>query len=398
MGVSSFPLPEEDGVELVVAVLRDMTARKEAEDERDRLFAEAQRRAAELDAAIDSIPEGAVIYGPEGEILRMNSAAGRWLAFSAHQADRPVAEKASEARWETAEGKLLPADETPALRALRGETVRGAVLRCPDCDGRPAWFSCSAAPIRAPDGTLLGAIALFDDITALHDLEEQREDFLRIVSHDLRSPLVSIGGFAQRLRRQFEEAGVGESEQKCLKFIVEGANQMGSIIQDLVDSTRLESGQVTLERVPVALGGFVADLFERSGEALGVGRIRLEVPPGLPPVAADPHHLERVLTNLVTNALKYSPPKTSVVLAAERLGDEVTVSVIDCGPGIGSEDLPRLFEKFYRAEGARKAEGLGLGLYITKMLVEAQGGRIWAESRPGEGSTFRFTLPVAPAP
>jgi signal transduction histidine kinase len=299
---------------------------------------------------------------------------------------------------ETPEGRPLPLEETPGLRASRGDTLQGAVLRCRRGDGKIVWFSCSAAPIRTPEGTLLGAIALFDDITALHDLEEQREDFLRIVSHDLRSPLVAIGGFAERLRRRFEETGVGESERKCLKFIADGANQMSAIIQDLVDSTRLESGQVRLEEETVALGGFVANLLERAAGAMEVGRIRVEIPPDLPPLAADPHPLERILTNLLTNALKYSPPEAGVILSAKRTNGEATVSVLDHGPGIAPEDLPHLFDKFYRAEGTRKAEGLGLGLYIAKMLVEAMGGRIWAQSELGKGSAFHFTLPLASPP
>jgi PAS domain S-box-containing protein len=394
MEMSGFPLPGEHGVESVVVVLRDMTARREAEEERDRLFAEVERKAAQLDAAIDSMPEGAVIYGPRGEILRMNAAAARLIGV-------PVQGEASGETGvlclETPEGRLLPLEETPAWRALRGETVRGAVLCC-GAKGEAVWCSCSAAPIRARDGTLLGAIALFDDITALHDLEEQREDFLRIVSHDLRSPLVAIGGFAERLSRHSQQTGLGERERTYLKFISDGAAQMSAIIQDLVDSTRLEGGQVQLQTQSLALGRFIPQILERAGDAMDRERIRAEIPPGLPSVLADPHQLERILTNLLSNALKYSSPEAVVTLSAAETNGEATIAVIDCGPGISAEELPRLFDKFYRAGSARKAEGLGLGLYITKMLVEAHGGRLWVESEPGRGSIFRFTLPLAPSP
>jgi two-component system phosphate regulon sensor histidine kinase PhoR len=110
---------------------------------------------------------------------------------------------------------------------------------------------------------------------------------------------------------------------------------------------------------------------------------------------ADPSRLERILTNLISNALKYSPPEAEVVVRAERVDSCLQVSVVDRGIGIAPEDLPHLFERFYRTRGSRKAEGLGLGLYITRMLVEAHGGRIWAESELGKGSTFSFTLPLA---
>ncbi|MBI5445743.1 MAG: PAS domain S-box protein [Deltaproteobacteria bacterium] len=393
MEVTGFPLPKEDGVDLVVTVLRDMTARKRAEEERDRLFIEAQRRAAELDAAINSMPEGAVIYGTEGEILRLNRAAERLLGRA--PGDAASALQGTIVCLETPEGRALSFDQAPSSRALRGETVRGQVLRCLGGDGRMLWFSCSAAPIRAHDGTPSGAIALFDDITRLHEMEEQREDLLRIVSHDLRSPLVSVGGFAERLRRRFEEVGEEETERKYLGYIADGARQMSAIIENLVESTRLESGQVRLEKEFVELGAFTAGLLERAGDAMDRRRIRLEVPPDLPPVLADPHQLERILTNLLTNALKYSPAEAPVTLKAEHTGHEVTVSVMDRGPGIVPEELPRLFDKFYRTKETQKAEGLGLGLYITRMLIQAQGGRVWAESERGKGSAFRFTLGLA---
>ncbi len=126
-----------------------------------------------------------------------------------------------------------------------------------------------------------------------------------------------------------------------------------------------------------------------------VERIRVEIPADLPPVDADPNRLERILLNLFINSLKYGKPGTEVVVRARRTGREMEISVIDRGVGIAPEDLPHVFERFFRARGARKTEGLGMGLYITRLLIEAHGARIWAESEPGKGSTFSFTLPLA---
>jgi signal transduction histidine kinase len=128
---------------------------------------------------------------------------------------------------------------------------------------------------------------------------------------------------------------------------------------------------------------------------MDVGRVDIDVPAGLPDVAADTDRLERILTNLLTNALRYSFPETRVLVKARRTDKGVVISVTDKGVGIAPADLPRVFERFYRVKDAGKPEGLGLGLYITKMLIEAHGGRIWVESELGKGSTFYFTLPLA---
>ena len=167
------------------------------------------------------------------------------------------------------------------------------------------------------------------------------------------------------------------------------------MIQDLVDSARLEAGQLELEKRPAELGNIASGLLERARGAMDVERIKVEIASDLPEFLADPERLERILMNLMTNALKYSDPGTDVLLKAAKTNGEVLVSVTDHGIGIDPNDLPHIFERFYRAGGSQKAEGVGLGLYITKMLVEAHDGRIWAESELGKGSTFYFTLPIA---
>jgi len=170
---------------------------------------------------------------------------------------------------------------------------------------------------------------------------------------------------------------------------------MNAMIRDLVDSERLQAGQLRLDKQPVQLRSFVSDLLEWLRQVMDVGRVVVEVPQDLPPVLADSDRLERILLNVLSNALKYSASNTEVLVQARQSGKEVVTSVTDHGIGIPAEALPHIFERFYRAKTARKAEGLGLGLYITKMLVEAHGGRVWAESELNKGSTFYFTLPLA---
>jgi len=389
------PIKDAEGIIThFVAVKEDITERKWAEAERERLLAQVQRQAAELEATITSMADGVVVYGKAGEIIRMNPSAERILGYSPAERARPLAERLDVLRIETPDGKPQPPEQRPALRALRGETVHGHVQvihRPPD---KAIWVSVSAAPIRGPHGELLGAVLTLTDITELHELEEQREAYIHTVSHDLRNPLAIIQGHAQFLLRTLDRAGLQGPERQSAEAIVTGARQMNVMIQDLVDSARLEAGQLQLEKQPVSLEYSVSDLLKRAAGIIDVERVQIELPADLPPVEADIDRLDRILLNLLTNALKYSSSETSVQVKARKINNEVVMSVADRGVGIAPEDLPHIFGRFYRASGARKAEGIGLGLYVTKMMVEAHGGRIWFESTLGKGSTFYFTLPL----
>ncbi|MBI4321932.1 MAG: HAMP domain-containing histidine kinase [Chloroflexi bacterium] len=225
--------------------------------------------------------------------------------------------------------------------------------------------------------------------------EQFREEYTHTISHDLRAPLMIIQGQAQFLRWEQEKGQSAGDQRGCLEAIVGSAKQMNAMIQDLVDSAHLEAGQLVLDRVPVDLRTTVFDLLERARGIMDVAQVKVGIPVDLPIVSADPNRLERILLNLLSNALKYSPQGSEVAVSLGRVGDEVVVSVADRGAGITQEDLTHIFERFYRPKGGRKAGGLGLGLYITKMLVRAHSGRIWAESEVGKGSTFHFTLPIA---
>jgi len=227
-------------------------------------------------------------------------------------------------------------------------------------------------------------------IRQLRHTTEQREDLLRAVSHDLRNPLQVVLLQAQRLQRAPE----GDPSRRPAAAILAASRRMERMLRDLADAARSESGKLELEARPVPLRPFVHDLLELSDGALEAGRVENAVPPELPPVLADPDRLDRILANLLGNALKYS--QGAVVVRADARDGEICVSVVDRGPGIAASDLPRIFERYYRGQ-RHEGEGLGLGLFIVRKLVEAHGGRISAQSRPGEGSTFTFTLPVAPS-
>jgi signal transduction histidine kinase len=161
---------------------------------------------------------------------------------------------------------------------------------------------------------------------------------------------------------------------------------------------RLESGQVELRREPMDLVHFLEEVLERDVPPDARARFRLEVVGPVPPVPVDSARVERVVTNLLTNALKHCPPGTSVTVRLVREPARVVVSVRDSGPGLKPEDAAHLFEKYYRTHAGRKTEGFGLGLYSCRLIVEAHGGHIWVESTPGQGATFAFSLPLAVPP
>jgi signal transduction histidine kinase len=218
---------------------------------------------------------------------------------------------------------------------------------------------------------------------------EAREDVLAIVSHDLRSPLAAL---LMRARALAEEDG---PKADSVRTIVRTAERMGRLIDDMLDLAKLQAGQLQLERKPVELAGLVREVLETFGPLAEKKHARLEGQVA-PELRARGHRnrLLEVLSNLVDNAIKFTRDGGSVTIGVERSGRELVVSVADTGPGIPREQLPHVFERFWKAR-KKQGVGLGLGLSIAKLLVEAHGGRIWVESELGKGATFRFTLPQA---
>ena len=223
----------------------------------------------------------------------------------------------------------------------------------------------------------------------------QMEEFIRTISHDLRQPLTVISGMAQWLAQRLTGQALARETQSA-EHILTSAKRMGAMIQDLVDSVRLEAGQAEMKKQPLDLLHFIVDMVPRLASPADQKRLRVEAPEWVPPVLADPGRVERALANLVTNALKYSPADKPVGIRVEAKDGQAVVSIVDQGPGISAEDVPNLFQRYFRAQAAKStAESLGLGLYIARLIVEAHGGKIWCESELGKGSTFSFTLPLA---
>jgi PAS domain S-box-containing protein len=382
------PLPRHDRDRDLLLVAQDITDIRKTVEEREFLLAE-------LEATIHSMADAVIVYNPRAEILRMNPAAETMLGYSPEERQRPLDERIHKLQIEKADGQPLTAEGNPILSALRGETTIGQIFTLRPVPQRQLWVTVSAAPMRTSDGRTLGAVATLTDITQLRELQKNQELYTHTISHDLRTPLTVIHGHAQMLEEILRSVGMEAEADLHAQAIVTGAERMNTMIEDLVDAARLDGGPLQLDMGKVELPTFIAELLQRSATGFDTERIEVELSPQLPPVLADENRLERIVMNLLSNALKYSEKTTAVRLHAAARGNEVLVSLIDQGPGIDPDDVPFIFNRFHRPKGGRGGGGVGLGLYISRMLVEAHGGRIWVESTLGAGSTFSFTLPVA---
>ncbi len=354
---------------------------------------ERGRRLEEFGAAISVLPEAVLVYGPEGEILLMNRAAEDLFPYGPEERKKRYSERIQPLRKETPDGQSFPLGEMLIAPALQGETVKGLLisLQAPD---RHLWVSASASAIHDPTGELIGILAVFTDITGLQRLQRQQQLYTQTISHDLRIPLTVIQGHAELLQDALATTGNPEPGPH-VEAILQATERMNRMIEDLVDAVRLEGGQMELLLEEIDLACYLEDCLKDAAVALEARRIRFESVAELPPVLADPDRLERIMLNLLSNALKYSPKDSPVDISLTPAGQEVIIAVQDRGEGISAEDLPHIFERFYRSSHSpRRPDSVGLGLFITRMLVQVHGGRIWVESRPGEGSTFFFTLPA----
>ena len=254
-------------------------------------------------------------------------------------------------------------------------------------------------PVVDHGGRYVGTVTTIADVTMEREIGQMKTEFVSTVSHELRTPLTSIKGYID-LVLEGEAGDLTEAQEEFLGIVKDNSDRLVVLINDLLDISRIESGRVVLKIEPVDLGDTLADSVGTFRAVLDAGDIGLEValPDDLPRVAADRVRVGQVVTNLVSNAVKYSPDGGTITVSARVEVGEVVLSVTDTGIGIGEEDQESLFAKFYRVDSSytREVGGTGLGLAICKSIVELLGGRIWVESTLGAGSTFSFSLPVAP--
>ena len=282
-----------------------------------------------------------------------------------------------------------------ALNGLGSQAYREITLTQP----RHFVIKTRTSPVVDTNGTYIGMVLTLHDITAEREIAQMKNEFVSTVSHELRTPLTSIKGYVD-LILDGDAGEVDEIQREFLGIVKENADRLVALINDMLDISRIESGRVRLKLEPMPVADVVAGtvdsfraVLEQSGRV-----VKTRVPANLPRVKADRDRVGQVLMNFVSNALKYSPAGGDVVISVRHSGDKVVVSVQDHGMGITRDDQKQLFTKFYRIDNAltREIGGTGLGLSICKSIIELHGGKVWVRSKMGEGSTFSFSLPVAP--
>lgn len=248
------------------------------------------------------------------------------------------------------------------------------------------------------NGDLNGILVMFQDLTELRNLQTMRREFVGNVSHELRSPLAAIKAIVETL-----EDGAIDDKEKARDFLtrVHGeVDRMTQMVAELTELSRIETGRAEVKREPVNFNLLIEEVVARLKPQAERQEVALstELHPDLPAVRADRERMQQVVTNLVHNAIKFTPPGGKTVVSAVPNADSVVVSVADTGIGIAREHLPRVFERFFKADKARSGGGTGLGLAIAKHVVQAHGGTIWVKSQEGKGSTFSFRLPLNSEP
>jgi two-component system, NtrC family, sensor histidine kinase KinB len=356
--------------------------------EQEHAEGEAQQRA-QLNTLLENLKEGVVIANPSGRVLMTNDAGRAILGFGDEDLSSVTALNSVEAH--DLEGRPLGREAHPLMRALRGEQfVDYEVLRIRP-NGERRRVVSTGTSVRDDSGHVALAIVVFRDVTELRLLEQQRDEYVALISHDLRSPLNGVLIFVEGMKRSMEQKGLAVNlADRAARNVM----RMKAMLEELTEAATLESHGVALKRVACDLRELVAGVVDSMGDA-GARRITIDADDGSPYVVlADASRLDRVLANLLTNALKYSAEDAPVCARFARRESEIDLEVIDRGIGIAPESVKMLFDRYYRTVGGEaRAAGLGLGLYIARLIVEAHGGRIDVSSEVGNGSTFRVTLP-----
>lgn len=337
----------------------------------------AQQR---LEAIVSGLRDGVLVIGPDLSIVSINDAASRLLGSSPAQAiGRPLVEVAR---------------DFDLVRVAR-ETVESGHEQSTPVDYRRAGRQLDLRVLPIEQGGRRLAVLVVQDVTELRRLERVRQDFVANVSHELRTPLTAIRALVETLHEgAIHDPAVA---QDFLGRVVDEVDRLNELIEDLLDLGRLESGRLPLRRSALDVDTLVKRSLERvRHQAADAGvTIAVQVPDDLPLIWVDPSRMAQVLVNLLSNAIKFSAGGGRIEVTAWALDGTVQIAVRDYGAGILPEDLPRIFERFFKSDRARQSEGSGLGLAIAKHVVTAHGGTLTAESEYGKGSTFTICVPPA---
>jgi PAS domain S-box-containing protein len=363
--------------------------------ENDALAEVARRRAAELGGILDNMTDAVFACDELGRITLANEAA-RHLARLGPEEPLPatIDEVVALLGPEDRLGRKIEKDHTPLARALGGETVSAEEeVSIPARAGRLTYLRTTATPLRDARGTINGALSVSRDVTESAELERLKDQFIRLAAHELRTPVAVLRGCTQALIRTTEE--LPPPKRRILEGILRGVDRIERIVKALHYVSEIELGRIGIVPEPVDVSALVGKIVSDMANASEAHSVHLaHIDPGV--VRGDRERLRQVVITLIDNAIRYSPRGSDIDIDVRRSDRDVQVSVRDRGVGIPTSQRSQIFQRLYRAQVGTNDGGMGLGLFVAKAIIEHHGGRIWFESKEGEGSTFSFSLPLAP--
>jgi K+-sensing histidine kinase KdpD len=356
-----------------------------------RLYTEVNREKQRTDAMLDSAADGILILNPDHTIERTNAAFARMYGVS--QLDLQEMTHDEVIQWaKPPHGITLESAEAGGwpLSPQAHLYVEGDIQR-PNGES-PLPVGITYAPLLSMEGSLINTIVTVRDITRFRQADELKSEFISIVSHELKTPVALIKGYVSTLRRKDVEWDCNVMDDS-LQVIEEEADRLTGLIENLLEASRLQAGGMQLKMTDLSMHTMAVRLAERFQTQTEKHEIIVDIPETFPVVMADEVRIEQVLSNLLSNAIKYAP-KGEIHISGQNLSNQVIICVSDAGPGIAPGDLPHIFDRFYRApETSRKTKGAGLGLYLARAIIEAHGGRMWADPKTTEGARVCFSLP-----
>ncbi|KPL82807.1 hypothetical protein SE15_12200 [Thermanaerothrix daxensis] len=354
------------------------------------LYTQLARSKQRLDGLLDAVADGVLILNPDLKVERCNPAFARLLGIPR--------EKIQGNPHEAVVNWASPPKDMTLEQAVAGgwPLMPNAYLYVEGdlkCQGprNTVPVGITYAPLLS-EGKLLNIIAIVRDITRFREADELKSTFISIISHELKTPLALIKGYVSTLRRE-DAQWDPEIVQESLAIIEEEADRLGALIENLLDASRLQAGGLTLKRADVWLPELASRVSQRMATQTSRHTIVVDFPTDFPVILADEDRLQQVLTNLISNAIKYAP-QGEIRISGRVQPDVVIVCVSDQGPGIAPSDRPHIFDRFYRSpEVMRQTKGAGLGLYLSRAIIEAHGGKIWVDSGTEQGARICFSLP-----